>query len=95
MTRPADAREWFAVRVRPRGGAVAAESVVAALFAAGSQGVHEDGDALLTQFPPDADIDAIREALLAADPSADVVIATTPPRRLDGGVEGAHRRARR
>lgn len=79
MSRSADTRPWFAVRVRPRGGAVAAEAVVAALFAAGSQGVQEDGDAVLTQFPPASDIGAVRDALLAADPTADVTIGEAAP----------------
>jgi ribosomal protein L11 methyltransferase len=65
---------WFAVRVRPRGGDDAYEALLAALFHAGSQGVQEDGPELVTQFPPTTDIDAVRGALLAADPSADVSI---------------------
>jgi ribosomal protein L11 methyltransferase len=70
---------WTAVRVRPRGGAVAAEAVTAALFAAGSQGVQELGDEILTQFPPEADVEAIRGAVLAADAAADVSIAPADP----------------
>jgi ribosomal protein L11 methyltransferase len=70
---------WTAVRVRPRGGAVAAELVTAALFAAGSPGVQELGDELLTQFPPEADIAAIRTAVLEADATADVSIAPADP----------------
>ena len=54
--------------------AAAAGRVSDALFAAGSQGLHEDGDALVTQFPPDADVDAVRAAVLAADPDAEVAI---------------------
>ncbi len=79
MTRAADTRSWFAVRVRPRGGLEAADAVCAALFAAGSQGVQEEGDAVLTQFPPESDIEAIRAAVLAADPTADVSIAPAEP----------------
>jgi ribosomal protein L11 methyltransferase len=79
VTPPADTKPWFAVRVRARGGDEAAGAVVAALFAAGSQGVQEEGDAVLTQFPPDADIEAIRAGLLAADPTADVSIAPAAP----------------
>jgi ribosomal protein L11 methyltransferase len=79
VTRNADTRPWFAVRVRPRGGDEAAEAVVGALFAAGSQGVQEEGDAVLTQFPPDADIEAIRAAVLTADATADVSIAPAEP----------------
>lgn len=70
---------WYAVRVRPRGGDDAREAVVAALFAAGSQGLQEEGEALLTQFPPDCDVESVRQALLAADPSADVSIAPAEP----------------
>ncbi len=79
MSDSADTRPWFAVRARPRGGADAAQAVVSALFAAGSQGVQEDGDTVLTQFPPDADVDAIRAAVLDADPSADVAISPADP----------------
>jgi len=70
---------WFAVRVRPRGGDDAREAAIAALFDAGSQGIQEDGEAVLTQFPPETDVDAIRRALLAADPSADVTIGPAEP----------------
>ena len=70
---------WYAVRVRPRGGDEAREAVIAALFAAGSQGLQEDGEALLTQFPPDCDVEAVRHAVLAADPTADVGIAPAEP----------------
>lgn len=79
MTNSSDTRPWFAVRARPRGGVAAAQAVVAALFAAGSQGVQEDGDTVLTQFPPDADVEAIRAAVLEADPSADVAITAADP----------------
>jgi ribosomal protein L11 methyltransferase len=41
--------------------------------------VQEVGDEVLTQFPPDTDIDALRSALLDADPVADVSIATAEP----------------
>ena len=79
-----DARErpasgpWVAVRVRPRG-PVARERVIAALFAAGSQGVQEEADAVLTQFPPGTDVDALRRAVLDADASADVAITAAEP----------------
>ena len=71
-------QRWVAVRVRPRG-LWARDAVADALFALGSQGLQEEGDALLTQFPPGTDVDAIRAALLAADPSADVSIAPAEP----------------
>jgi len=70
---------WTAVRVRPRGGADAAQRVSDALFGAGSMGIHEDGPALVTQFSDGADIDAVRAAVLAADATADVEIAPAAP----------------
>ena len=66
-------------RPDPAARAEAAERVTAALFAAGSQGLHEDGEALVTQFPPDADVEAVRAAVLAADPDADVTVAPASP----------------
>ena len=71
-------QRWVAVRVRPRG-VWARDAVADALFALGSQGLQEEGDALLTQFPPGTDVDAVRAALLAADPAADVSIAPAEP----------------
>jgi len=50
--------------------------VIAALFASGSQGVLEDGAALVTHFPPDAEIDAIRNGVLSADPLATLAISS-------------------
>ncbi|HEY0779127.1 MAG TPA: 50S ribosomal protein L11 methyltransferase, partial [Gemmatirosa sp.] len=80
MTEPsAEIAGWTAVRVRPRGGPEAAQRVADALFAVGSMGLHEDGAALVTQFPPDADIEAVRSAVLAADAAADVEIAPAAP----------------
>ena len=66
---------WRAVRVRPSG---ARAPVAAALFAAGSQGVHDDGPALVTHFPPAADLDAVRAAVLAADSAATIDISDAP-----------------
>ena len=70
---------WFAVRVRPRGGDEAREAVVAALFAAGSQALQEEGETLVTQFPPESDVAAVRDAVLAADATADVSIFPAEP----------------
>jgi ribosomal protein L11 methyltransferase len=55
----------------------AREVALAALFAAGSQGVLEEPDALLTHFPPEADIGRIRDAILAAAPGVDVELGST------------------
>jgi hypothetical protein len=54
-----------------------AEAALAALFAAGAQGVHEDGTALVTHFPPEADIESIATAVRRADPGASVTLGRT------------------
>jgi ribosomal protein L11 methyltransferase len=44
--------------------------VIDALFAAGAQGVEEQGSAVITHFPPGADLDAVERLVLAADQQA-------------------------
>ncbi len=58
---------WHSVRVRP---SAAPDAVLAALFAAGSQGVQEEPDALLTHFPPETDIARVAALIHAADAGA-------------------------
>jgi len=67
--------EWRAVRVER---CADRDAVMTALFAAGSQGVHEDGDSLVTHFPPDVDTSMVVSALCAADPSALVTVTDVP-----------------
>ncbi|MEO6778964.1 MAG: 50S ribosomal protein L11 methyltransferase [Gemmatimonadaceae bacterium] len=67
--------EWRAVRVEQ---CASRDAVMAALFAAGSQGVHEDGDALVTHFPPDVDTAAVTSAIHAADALAVVTVTDVP-----------------
>lgn len=65
------------MRVRPRHNP---EAVVAALFDAGSMGVHEDGDALVTNFPDDSVIAPLRKRVAEVDPGAHVEVdEITPP----------------
>jgi len=66
---------WQAMRVRPSGDRAA---VATALFAAGSQGVHDDGPALVTHFPPDVDLGPVRAAVLAADAAATIDVHDAP-----------------
>jgi ribosomal protein L11 methyltransferase len=66
---------WLSVRVRP---GTEPSASLAALFELGSEGVHEAGAELVTHFPGDADAAAIRSAVLAADPAADVDTALVP-----------------
>jgi ribosomal protein L11 methyltransferase len=66
---------WIALRITP---ASNREGVIAALLDAGSQGVQEDGACVVTHFPREAPIDAIREAVFVADPRANISVADTP-----------------
>lgn len=66
---------WLAVRVRP---GAARPQALAALFKAGSEGVHEAGDELVTHFPGETDGEAVRRAVLAADPDAAVTLTVIP-----------------
>lgn len=66
---------WIALRITP---ASNREGVIAALFEAGSQGVQEEGACVVTHFPRDAAIDAICDAVMDADPGADINVADTP-----------------
>ncbi len=79
-TRDADeASAWTSVRVRPSPGDAPRAACLAALFAAGAQGVHEAPDALVTHFPPDADLAAVRASLVEADAGAGIDMAPVPP----------------
>jgi ribosomal protein L11 methyltransferase len=62
---------WLSVRVVP---AHERDAALAVLFAAGAQGVHEDGLAFVTHFPPETDVRGIAIAVRDADPDAEVTI---------------------
>ena len=66
---------WLSVRVRP---GASPDASLAALFAMGSEGVHETGAELVTHFPGDSDAPSIEAAVLAADPDATVRTALIP-----------------
>ena len=66
---------WISVRVRS---AADRASLFDALFGAGSQGVQEESDALLTHFPPGTDVEAVKAAVLAADPAARIEVGEAP-----------------
>ncbi len=81
MPEAASAR-WISVRVQPDlSSEVARDACMAALFAVGAQGVHEDGLALVTHFPPGTDLEAVHLALTEADEQ--VVIETAPVPEID------------
>ena len=54
------------------------DGVIAALFAAGSQGVLEDGLSVITHFPADSPISEIRDAVMDVDPRAQIVVSDAP-----------------
>lgn len=68
---------WTAIRVRPSSPA-ASELVSAALFAAGSQGIQEDGELLVTQFESDGEVERARGMVLDADAAATVDVQPVP-----------------
>ena len=70
--------DWLSVRVHP---GTDREAVLAALFAAGAEGVQEIGEELLTLLPPDTDPDAVVGAVL--DASRDARIETAPAPVVD------------
>ena len=65
---------WFSLRVEP---ASQRDEALAALFAVGAQGVHEDGAMLVTHFPAEADARAAERAMASAAPLARCVIEPT------------------
>ena len=66
---------WISLRITPESNR---DGVIAALFESGSQGVQEDGASVVTHFPPDARIDDIRDAVMTADPRADIAVSEAP-----------------
>lgn len=88
---------WVAVRARagatsdPLLGEAIRAALTQAFFDAGAMGVHEDGDRLVTHFPPDTDLEAVTARLRAADASADIEITDVPPvdwaEAWKGGIE--------
>jgi len=61
---------WLAVRVEPSGDAQ--QAVIDALFAAGAQGIQEQGTSIVTHFPPGTDAAQIVRAVATADSRAEV-----------------------
>ena len=65
---------WFSLRVESP---AHRDEAMAALFAAGAQGVHEDGAALVTSFPDEAAARAAGDAATSVDPSATIDVRPT------------------
>lgn len=86
----ADADGWFEIRIS---GARERNSVIAALFAAGSQAVQEAGSDLVTWLTGKRAAEEVRSALKKADPEASVSIIATQPESWNEwrARVGAHR----
>lgn len=65
-------RPWIALRIE---NFADGDVISNALFEAGSQGVHEDGGALVTHFPPGHDIGAVAASVRGIDPSATLTVS--------------------
>jgi ribosomal protein L11 methyltransferase len=79
---PESSPRWTSVRVQPDVTSPGTrDACLAALFAVGAQGVHEDGAALVTHFPPGTDLEAVHRALSEADEQ--VYIETAPVPDID------------
>ena len=80
MPEPASsaAGRWISVRVQPDGAPGARDACLAALFAVGAQGVHEDGGSLVTHFPPATDLEVVHRAITEADELVVIETASVP-----------------
>jgi ribosomal protein L11 methyltransferase len=66
---------WSSLRIDP---GPDREAVLAALFAAGAQGVHEDGQSLVTHFPEDTDVAAVVAGVRAVSAAASCEVGEAP-----------------
>ncbi len=66
---------WTSLRIRSP---ERRDEVMAALFAAGAEGVHEDGTDLVTHFPARIPVDDVVRAIEALVPDCDWVTSPTP-----------------
>ena len=71
-------QRWISVRVGPGIAEGSRDACLAALFAVGAQGVHEDGTSLVTHFPPQTDLEAVHFALTEADEGVTIETAPVP-----------------
>jgi ribosomal protein L11 methyltransferase len=79
---PEETAGWTSVRVRPAANDEAArQACLAALFAVGAQGVHEDAGSLVTHFPPHTDLTRVHAVISEADELS--VIETAPVPDID------------
>jgi ribosomal protein L11 methyltransferase len=71
---------WLSVKAAPSSAEpMKRAALMQAFFDAGAQGVHEDGERLVTHFPPGTDLVAVEQVLRAADLEAQIETADVPP----------------
>lgn len=70
-----DERPWLAVRVEPSGDG---QQIIDALFRAGSLGVQEESNAIITHFPPGTLPSLIEDVVRGADPRARITTGDAP-----------------
>jgi ribosomal protein L11 methyltransferase len=68
-------KPWIAVRIENIDDR---DTVARVLFDEGSQGVQEDGTALVTHFPPDHDINRVTTALRSVDRDVRITVSEAP-----------------
>lgn len=76
---------WRSVRVRAMADR---DAVLAALFDAGSGGVQDEGESLVTHFPDETDLEVLSARIRAASPGAEVEVAEAPPVNLEAWAIG-------
>jgi ribosomal protein L11 methyltransferase len=70
---------WLSVRAAPSSAEPGKRAaLMQAFFDAGAEGVHEDGERLVTHFPPGTDLGAVERVLRTADLEASIEIADVP-----------------
>ncbi len=67
---------WTTIRVRP---GAHRDAVLAAMFAGGAEGVHEDGELLITHVDEGVDLHALAAAIARSAPDAPVEVSPLAP----------------
>lgn len=71
---------WLSVKATPSSAEpMTRAALMQAFFDAGAQGVHEDGERLVTHFPPGTDLGAVQDVLRASDLDVRIETADVPP----------------
>lgn len=69
---------WTSVRVVASDSDAARVRCLESLFAAGAQGVQEDGAVLVTHFPPGTNLEEVAHSIAAVDDGASIQLSSVP-----------------